>query len=416
MIIGCIADDFTGASDAASFLVKGGMQTILFNGIPQEKERTESCQAIVIALKTRTQKTEDAVKETLKAAEWLKENGAKQLYIKYCSTFDSTPKGNIGPIMDALLEKYEVPTTILCPALPVNGRVVKDGNLYVNGIPLNQSSMKDHPLTPMWDSDVGKLMRDQSRYDCVKISCGEMNKPEEVQKKIRLFGAEKPHFYVIPDFETGKDARSIVQNFGKLPILSGSSGILTELAGQYKLEKSTTLKTDERTIGSGLLLAGSCSQATRSQIAFVQKNGIKSKRMDPLKLLAGEQTEQELWDFIQTNHTDVLIYSSDTPESVRKVQQAGREQIAELLERTMANLAKRALQAGYTRLVIAGGETSGAVTKALGYRSYMIGTSVAPGVPIMIPRENKNVRLVLKSGNFGQEDFLKRALDMTRRE
>ncbi|MCD8168821.1 MAG: four-carbon acid sugar kinase family protein [Clostridiales bacterium] len=416
MILGCIADDFTGAGDAASFLVKGGMRTLLFNGIPGEEEETESCQAVVIALKTRTQKTESAVAETLKAAAWLKKKGAKRLYIKYCSTFDSTPEGNIGPVMDSLLETYKVPCTILCPALPVNGRIVKDGKLYVNGVPLDESPMKDHPLTPMWDSDVGKLMEAQSSYGCVKISRQEMDGPEGIRGKNGFLDGVGEHFYIIPDFCKEDDAKAIIRNFGRLPILSGSSGILTELARLYTSGDTVFPEIDVRTEGPGLLLAGSCSQATRNQITFAKNCGIESRRMNPLELLSGEQTEKELWDFIRSHHGEVLIYSSDTPESVRQVQQVGREKIAGLLERTTANLARRAAEAGYTRIIIAGGETSGAVTKALGYDSYIIGKSVAPGVPVMIPRKNKEMRLVLKSGNFGQEDFLKKALDMTRKE
>lgn len=413
IVLGCIADDFTGASDAASFLAKAGLRTVLFNGIPKEDDISEDCQAVVIALKTRTQEMESAIRDTLRAAAWIEKQGAGQLYIKYCSTFDSTPTGNIGPIMDRLLEEYLVPYSILCPSLPVNGRIVKDGKLYVNGIPLHESSMRNHPLTPMWDCEIKNLMEVQSRYQCMNIGHIHLGEQENVKKKIREFQSGKDHFYVIPDYTDTEDARMIVEMFGDLPILSGGSGLLEELAKGYIRGQETGDTVSTHTRGMGLLLAGSCSEATRKQIVYVQRLGIPSKKMEPFQLLEGSQTEEELWNFIEEHKGEVLIYSSDTPETVRKVQEKGKEKIAMLLEKTTAALAKRAVEKGYTRIITAGGETSGAVTKALGFDSYLIGESVAPGVPVMVPRKNPDIRLVLKSGNFGQEDFFERALKMT---
>ncbi len=415
LILGCIADDFTGASDAASFLVKGGMQTILFNGVPEEKELKETCQAIVIALKTRTQETKAAVNDTLQAARWLKEQGVQQIYVKYCSTFDSTPQGNIGPIMDALLEEYGVRCTILCPALPVNGRIVRHGHLYVNGIPLHESPMKNHPLTPMWDSEIAKLMEPQSKYPCLNISQEDyLLSQDSIADKLTAYGKEHEHFYIVPDYIHDEDAQTIVNLFGSLPILSGGSGILEELARQYTDSDLEPETVSAGTEGAGILLAGSCSEMTRRQIAYAQSHDVASMQIKPLALLHGEQTEDELWAFLEKEKgSQILLYSSDTPETVKLIQQEGKEKVAELLEQTTAALAKRAVEAGYTRIIVAGGETSGAVTKALNFDSYIIGESVAPGVPVMIPRSNRQIRLVLKSGNFGQEDFFIRALDIT---
>lgn len=413
--MGCIADDFTGASDAASFLVKGGMQTILFNGVPQEQELAESCQAIVIALKTRTQETSSAVEDTLRAARWLKHQGARQIYIKYCSTFDSTPQGNIGPIMDAMLEEFQVPYTILCPALPVNGRIVRQGHLYVNGVPLHESPMKNHPLTPMWDSSIAGLMEPQSRYSCINITKDDYLRARiSIEQQIQEYGQTHRHFYIVPDYTQNDDAATIVRLFGSLPVLSGGSGILTELARQYAQTDTERAFVSTSTEGSGILLAGSCSEMTRRQIAYAQSHDVISLQIQPLALLSGEQTPDELWAFLEANRgKQILLYSSDTPDNVRKIQESGREKIAELLEQTTAALARQAVETGYTRIIVAGGETSGAVTKALGFDSYIIGESVAPGVPVMIPRSSRQVRLVLKSGNFGQEDFFIRALHLT---
>lgn len=408
-ILGCIADDFTGASDAASFLAKEGVKTVLCNGVPKDGEQFEDAQAIVIALKTRTMEKNQAVAGSLEAVEWLKEHGAGQIYVKYCSTFDSTKEGNIGPVMDALLEKYQVPYSILCPSLPVNGRTVEKGKLYVNGVPLDESPMKNHPLTPMWDAEIKNLMEAQSKYPC-------MNMYDEAEKEnVKEWKKKEKHFYVIPDYKDNEDAGKIVEIFGNLPILSGGSGLLEELAHKYT-NQSTKKMTGEKTEGRALLLAGSCSVATRGQIAYMREKGLPMMKMDPLKLMNGSQTEEELWQFVEKHNSAVLLYSSDDPENVKEVQKAGKEKAAEILERTTADIAKRAVQNGITRIIVAGGETSGAVTKALEYHSYEIGESVAPGVPVMTPNENKNVRLVLKSGNFGKEDFMERAIRMTGKE
>lgn len=417
MRFGCIADDFTGASDAASFLVKGGMRTLLLSGIPDEDRKTEDYDAVVIALKTRTQERSGAVEESLRAARWLREKGAGQIYIKYCSTFDSTPEGNIGPILDAVLEEFHVPYTILCPALPVNGRIVREGNLYVNGVPLHKSPMKDHPLTPMWDSDLARLMEAQSRYRCLKIGCPKGGLLERTRDMIRQFGEEKEHFYVIPDHCSEKDGEQIARMFAELPILSGGSGLLEHLADFWRKGREEQAGTGKegrscRTKGPALLLAGSCSLATRNQIAYAKSKGIPAMKMDLRKMAAGEQREEGLWGFIR-GRENALVYSSESPGEIGIISAEEKEAASKLLESATARLAKRAVEEGYTRIVVAGGETSGAVTKALGYDSYEISESVAPGVPVMIPVQNPSVRLVLKSGNFGQEDFFLRALGMT---
>nr|WP_294662258.1 3-oxo-tetronate kinase [uncultured Blautia sp.] len=411
-MLGCIADDFTGASDAASFLAKRGIRTILLNGTPDGDREIGDAQAVVVALKTRTMETAKAVEETLQAAAWLKEKNAQQIYIKYCSTFDSTREGNIGPIMDALLETYHIPYSVLCPSLPVNGRTVENGRLYVNGVPLDESPMKNHPLTPMWDSDLVNLMEAQSRYKCVKV--GHITEENQKQKidEVQEFQGEHDHFYIIPDYSNEEDARNIVKVFGNLEILSGGSGLLEYLAEKYT--ESNTEKTPETaTDGKALLLAGSCSVATRNQIAYIQEKGVLSVKMDPIALMQNRQSEEELWNFIRENPSEVLVYSSDDPQAVKEVQKLGKDKAAVLLERTTANLAKRAVENGFTRIIVAGGETSGAVTKALGYDAYEIGESVAPGVPVMTPLNSKNIRLVLKSGNFGDVDFMEKALKLT---
>ena len=411
-VLGCIADDFTGASDAASFLVRGGMSVRLCSGIPQGEEEEDGAQAIVIALKSRTQEKAGAVRDSLAAAEFLLRAGVRQIYFKYCSTFDSTPEGNIGPVADALMERLKVPCTVLCPALPVNGRTVENGKLFVNGVPLDESSMRYHPLTPMWDCRIRVLMEAQSRYRCYELSREEM-------KDFSISSQGGEPFYLIPDYTETEDGEAIVEKFGDLALLTGGSGLLEPLARKWSGRLEKTEKVPESgTDGRALILAGSCSKATLGQIAWYQAQGMPSLKMDPAAMLEGKQTFQDIWDWVsrQGEEKTPLVYSSDTPERVKEYQKLGKERVAQLLEEQTARLAAKAVEAGYTRIICAGGETSGAVTRGLGFSSYWIGESVAPGVPIMVPVQNQRLRLVLKSGNFGQEDFFGRAAAMTEKK
>lgn len=418
IILGCVADDFSGASDAASFFVKEGIKTFLFNGIPEDDVQDSSEYiAVVIALKTRTQEISKAVSDTLKAFDWLKKNGASQLFAKYCSTFDSTKEGNIGPIIDGVLEKYNIKYTILCPALPVNGRTVINGHLYINDVPLNETHMKFHPLTPMWDSDISKLMEPQGKYPCLKINYEMLEKSkEEILKTIEDFGQNKEHFYVIPDYIEEKHAIKIVDVFGDLQLLTGGSGLMTQLGRKYSTTSSSKSEIiSSCTTGKAIVLAGSCSKATLEQVEnFKNKHG-KYIKIEPAALLKGTQTKEKIWEYIINAGEDaVLVYSSDIPEKVGEAQKFGTQIVSDLLEQTTAYIAKKAVENRFNRIIVAGGETSGAITKVLGYDAYIVGDSIAPGVPVMIPLRNKGIRLVLKSGNFGQKDFFTRAIDTTK--
>ncbi len=415
LMIGCVADDFTGASDAASFLISKGLKTILFNGIPSGD--IGDCNAIVIALKSRTQEKSEAISDSMQAFQWLEEKGCEHLYFKYCSTFDSTKEGNIGPVLDTVLETFNTKYSILSPALPVNGRAVKEGILYVDGIPLSETHMKNHPLTPMWESEIAKLMEPQSKYKVLNLNHETLEKSvEEIQKIVEEFGKDKEHFYIVPDYVNDENGTKVAEVFGDSKVLSGGSGILAPLAKRYSEEMGNSdmsfMKTE--TEGQALILAGSCSKATLAQIADFQEKNYKSYRINPIELLEGKETLHNIWKFISNNKNEpVLIYSSDTAENVTKIQQIGKEKVAELLESTTAKLAKQAVENGYTRIIVAGGETSSAVAKMLGYHSFEIGNSVAPGVPVMSPLSDAKMRIILKSGNFGQVDFFDRALKMT---
>lgn len=401
MILGCIADDFTGASDAASFLVKGGMTTLLLCDDPASWKKIDvsSWDAVVIALKTRSCPAKQAVEQALRAVRWLASKGAVQFYFKYCSTFDSTPQGNIGPVADALMEELKADHAIVCPALPANGRTVKDGILYVNGVPLAESPMKNHPLNPMWDSRLKVLMEAQSRYPAYS-PC-----PDSPPSN--------PPYYLIPDYRDDTDARKIISRFGRDRLLTGGSGILEHLAASHARNRAGH-GYPTGTKGKALLLAGSCSVATRGQIARYQSRGLEAHKVDPLKLSDPAAVDGLLRRLAEaaSEPGPILIYSSDSPENVKRNQKLGSEAISGRIEAFLSECAKVGMQSGYTKFIVAGGETSGAVAKALGYENFSIGPSIAPGVPILTPLDAPNVRMVLKSGNFGGEDFFTKAVEL----
>lgn len=432
LFLGVVADDFTGASDAASALVEAGVRTVLFNGVPERMpEEAGDTEAIVIATKTRTIPAETAVKEMLTAFEWLRSNGAWKLYFKYCATFDSTEKGNIGPVADAVLKAYGFPCTVLCPALPVNGRTVKEGVLYVNGIPLSESHMRNHPLTPMRESEIIKLIGMQSGYPAINCSVTEMRDwmsqsrtgqqvPTQMSGQNRTLPHTEEHYYVIPDYYEDSHGDLIAETFWGLSFLTGGSGLVGALGRKYCREyhrnqpEGIPAPIGKTECGKALLLAGSCSKVTLEQIAAYKANGHPWYQILPKKLLNGEQSVEEILRWISETESGSLIYSSQSPEEMEESQQAGRKAVAEAIERTFSELACQAPGYGYTRIISAGGETSGAVTKALGYGSFYIGPAVAPGIPIMVPVENPKLCVVLKSGGFGQEDFFERAVQMTK--
>lgn len=415
---GCIADDFTGAADAASFFKKGGLKTVLYNGIPKAGTiPDDDTQAVVIALKIRSIDKNKAIDEALSAFEFLNSINAKQFYYKYCSTFDSTPDGNIGPVCDALMDAVGENKTILCPALPINERTVIRGRLYVNGIPLNESSMKNHPLNPMWESEIADLMRPQSERPCINVDLEEMQEDDaEVWDRLNAFEAQEGKYYIVPDYVNECDANRIAELFGSLRLITGGSGIIEELAkrGADEIVDDEGECTSD---GKAIIISGSCSEATISQCNKFIADGGKAFKIDAIRLLYEKITVGDLWNFVKENEDDtVLIYSSESPENVIYNQRHGVKEISESLETAMAELADVVMQNGYTRIVVAGGETSGAVTQKLGFHSYLIEKSVSPGVPIMTPTGNRNIRLVLKSGNFGDEDFFNKAVKMTEKK
>lgn len=412
--IGCVADDFTGASDWASFFAEKGVSVVLYNGIPQEQQPVLQTEVAVIALKTRTAPLQEAVEESLRAFAWLKKQGTRQYYVKYCSTFDCTRTGNIGPIVDAAMDFLGETATILCPALPVNGRTTRDGSLYVNGIELHKSSMKDHPLTPMWDCRIAELMKEQGTGRVIAVPASLYE--DSIRGAWWLKGQQKQgeRVYFVPDFYEQEHGKKIVELFGGYRLLTGGSGLCTYLADRLEKQTASQYKGTE---GPAVIIAGSCSTATLKQIQVYLAAGKKAIKMHPSCLLDGTENVDTLWEqACHCQEEEILLYSSEEAACVTENQKKGKETVARLIEQTQAELAERFVASGRNRMIVAGGETSGAITKRLGYQAYYVGRSIAPGVPIMTPVSRPWVRLVLKSGNFGQEDFFLRALKMTKGE
>ena len=415
LLLGCVADDFTGASDAASFLVNQGIPAMLCNGIPQNVGDIKDCAAVVIALKTRSAPVNKAVGDTLQAFDFLDKCGAKQFYLKYCSTFDSTPKGNIGPATDAVMDKYNIPYTLLCPALPVNKRVVKDGWLYVDGIPLSEGHMRNHPLNPMWDSDLVKLMEPQGKYPCLVLNAEAMQRPAEELLTLAAGKNAGGRLYVIPDYADDAGGQRIVEVFGGLRFITGGSGLLAHMANRCKAEHGLAGAEvlDSKCHGKGIALSGSCSNATKGQIKEYRSSGGAALAVDAAKLLDGSQTVQDLWSFAEQNHEPLLYSAGAEPDAAPRTEE-NPEKASKALEGAFAEIGRRAYESGYNRIIVAGGETSGAVCLMLDFDLFYIGESIAPGVPVMVPTKRRDIRLVLKSGNFGQVDFFRRAFKQTR--
>lgn len=403
--IGVIADDFTGASDAASFLAKGGAKTIMLNEIP--RNQNIECDAIVVALKTRSVEPNQAIIQTKKAIDFLMNLKCEKIYFKYCSTFDSTPKGNIGVVGDFLMDYLNVPYTILCPSLPVNGRQVKDGILYVNGVKLSESPMKNHPLNPMWDSYIPMLMKDQSKYACYPIDKKTLE--ENLENKVVQFMRTNEPFYLIPDYMNDVDGALIGEKFKNLKLLTGGSGLLEFVLDKKNLQGCDDIYKND-SVQRCIILCGSCSAASKRQVHTFKENNGKTYSIDAFKLLNHTLSVQEVLEYIMNRDETVLVYSDAIDNDINILRKReGFEEASKKLEIFMAELSKQALKVGFSRIVVGGGETSGAVTKALGFDEFYIGKSVDPGVPELIPIQRNDVTLILKSGNFGSDEFFMKA-------
>ncbi|WP_342128691.1 3-oxo-tetronate kinase [Hydrogenophaga sp. OTU3427] len=421
MILGVIADDFTGATDVASMLVRAGMRTVQVLGVPDpQKGALPEADAVVIALKTRTIAPADAVAQSLAALQALRAAGARQIYFKYCSTFDSTPEGNIGPVTDALMAALGTDFTIACPAFPENGRTVFKGHLFVGDQLLSDSGMRNHPLTPMRDANLVRVLQPQTRQRVGLLRHDSVGAGADAARtRIVQLRADGVAIAVADAVDNG-DLLTLGEACADLPLLTAGSGVALGLPPAYARrgwfspdDHAATL--DDLT-GPAAVVSGSCSEATNGQVARWLAAGHTALQVDPLALHQGTQTADAVLAQARAAlaSVPVLVYATAAPESVKAVQAAlGVQAAGELVEHALAHIARGLVAGGVRRLVVAGGETSGAVVLALGVAQLRIGAAICPGVPwtqAALPGSGEPLLLALKSGNFGGPDFFVQAL------
>lgn len=421
-LLGCIADDFTGGTDLAGMLVKAGMRTVQLIGVPDGPPPAD-VDAVVIALKSRTSPVDDAVAESLAALRWLREAGCRQFYFKYCSTFDSTPRGNIGPVAEALMRALDTDFTIACPALPANGRTIYQGHLFVGNVPLSESGMRNHPLTPMTDANLVRVLQQQTARKVGLVDHATVSSGEAAIRARFSALREQGHGFAVVDALSNADLDAIGAACADLPLVTGGSGIALGLPQNFRrrglLASNAVADALPQTGGLRAVVSGSCSVATQKQVD-VMRAAFPSFNVDPLRLARGEDVVSAALDWAagRIGQQPVLIYATATPEAVGRAQaELGVGQAGQLVEDALASIARGLVQVGVGQMIVAGGETSGAVVKALGVKGLRIGPEIDPGVPWTSTLHDDGtapLALALKSGNFGSEDFFLKAWDKLR--
>ena len=413
ILLGCVADDSTGATDLANTLVKQGMRTVQLIGVPDMPAMEVDADAVVVALKSRNIEATGAIAQSRAALAWLRQAGAEQSFFKYCSTFDSTERGNIGPVAEALLADLDGRITIACPAFPTNGRTVYQGYLFVGDELLSESGMRHHPLTPMTDASLVRVLAAQSQGAVGLIPHATVSRGAAGIRDA-LEQAAGEHYCVIVDALNDNDLLAIGEACAELELVTGGSGVALGLPENFRRRGQLDAPADAALPSIGgfaAILAGSCSTATQEQVAHMQRER-PGFAIDPLRLARGEDVVGEALDWARTHLGDgpALIYSTAPPDEVERVQgELGRERAGTLVEQAMAAIAEGLVDAGVRRLIVAGGETAGAVVSALGVRGLRIGPEIDPGVPWTMSLGDPPLALALKSGNFGAPDFFTKA-------
>lgn len=424
-LLGCIADDFTGATDLANNLVRSGMRTTQFIGVPADTEGAGTADALVVALKSRTLPPQEAVAQSLAALRWLQAQGVTQIYFKYCSTFDSTAQGNIGPVTEALLDALQGPGqgfTIVCPAFPENQRTVFKGHLFVGDVLLSDSGMRHHPLTPMTDANLVRVMQAQTRRPVGLVSADVvMQGAAAIARRFAALQAQGVGVAVV-DAISNADLLQIGLALAGMPLVTAGSGIALGLPQnwpQLAQRDAGAPAADALPLVVGLqaVVSGSCSQATQAQVQHWLQQGLPAFALDPLALAAGQDLAADAlaWAAPRLAASPVLVYATAEAATVAMVQaQLGAARAGALVEEALSRIAAGLVGLGVRQLVVAGGETSGAVVQALGVARMVIGPQIDPGVPWTAAQtarpERQTVHLALKSGNFGTTDFFTKAL------
>ena len=415
MKLGCIADDFTGATDLANNLVRAGMRVTQTIGVPAVQLQVQAdADAVVVALKSRTVPAAEAVEESLAALRWLRSNGAQQIYFKYCSTFDSTAQGNIGPVAEALMQALDTSFTIATPAFPDNKRTVFKGHLFVGDLLLNESGMQNHPLTPMTDANLVRVLQAQCRgkvalIDHLVVAAG----PGAIRERIEALQAQGVALAIV-DAVTNDDLWRLGPALKDMPLVTAGSGVAIALPANFDIAPSSAAAGLPAAAGRQGIVSGSCSQATNQQVQAFIDAGHPALAVDPLRMAAGADVAGEAlaWARPLLSQGPVLVYSSADATSVRAIQsQLGAEQAGAMVEQALAAIAVGLVGLGVGQLIVAGGETSGACVQALGISQLRIGAQIDPGVPWCHARlpTGAGLHIALKSGNFGAPDFFARA-------
>ena len=420
--LGCIADDFTGATDLANNLVRSGMRVVQAIGV-LARPLDADVDAVVVALKSRTIPAADAVAQSLGALRWLQAHGAEQVYFKYCSTFDSTPEGNIGPVtealMDALGDVADAAFTIATPAFPDNGRTVFNGHLFVGNALLNESGMQHHPLTPMTDANLVRVLQAQCRrrvglVDYRIVARG----PEAIRARFDALRSQNVGIAIV-DAVSNDDLLRIGPALKGMPLVTAGSGVAIALATNFGIVPSTAASALPKAAGAKAVIAGSCSPATQRQVQRFIADGGAALAIDPLAIASGvDVTNQAVaWCMPRLGTRPVLVYSTADSASVKSVQERiGVAKAGSMIERTLASIARGLVDAGVRQLVVAGGETAGACVQALQITHMRIGPQIDPGVPwchaYIETEPPAALHVALKSGNFGTDDFFAKAFAM----
>ena len=423
LLLGCIADDFTGATDLANNLVRAGMRVVQTIGLPDQPLAAD-IDAVVVALKSRTLPVDQAIAQSLAALHWLQAQGAQQIYFKYCSTFDSTPQGNIGPVTEALMDALApLPGSdfsVATPAFPDNQRTVFKGHLFVGEVLLHESGMQNHPLTPMTDANLVRVLQAQSRRKVGLIDYAVVAQGAAAVQARMATLREQGVGIAIVDAISNDDLLRLAPALKTMPLLTGGSGLAIGLPANFGITPSSTASALPPATGWQAVVSGSCSLATNRQVqAFIQA-GHPAFALDALQIAQKEAASIDItaevlaWAAPKLAQGPVLIYSSADPAIVKAVQtQLGVEEAGTLVERSLAAIARALVQHGVRQLVVAGGETSGACVQALAIQLMKIGPQIDPGVPWCYAQteaaKDAGLHLTLKSGNFGTDDFFSKA-------
>jgi 3-dehydrotetronate 4-kinase len=419
MLLGAVADDFTGATDLCSMLVRGGMRTVQLIGVPRDTDARPDADAVVVALKSRTAPVREAVRDSLAALGWLREAGCRQFFFKYCSTFDSTDHGNIGPVADALIAALGSGFALACPAFPTNARTVYQGHLFVGSVLLNESGMEHHPLTPMTDANLVRVLGRQSDGTVGLVPYATVEQGAVAIRRAMTVLKEQGRRYAIVDAVSDAHLMAIGEAAAEHALITGGSGVAMGLPANFRRAGLLVERADAGSLpavaGHAVVLAGSCSRMTLTQLGTARSHGPVFE-IDPLATPDAAKLSAAALDWAHRHlgETPIVIAASAPPDKVAQVQaKLGREAAGTMIEDAMARIAEGLVAEGARRIVVAGGETSGAVVQRLGVRSLRIGAEIDPGVPwTYAAGGNTPLLLALKSGNFGGPDFFLRAFQV----